>query len=274
MKFNSIFLAGILSLSHSTAGEFTTYRNGQGIDLFFDYTGEVISNVSGGDKTGTGYNGLASFGIEADLGQALGWEGVTMRLSGIDLHGSGIDSHVGDMMGVSNIEGYGSVRLYESWVEKLFAAETLSLRAGLLLADEEFSTFDTTGPWPSIEVDVELMHQVLSNVFLNAVEAMDGYGELRIEVSGTRLDGRPAVRIVVEDTGEGMTREELEQARTPFFTTRAWGTGLGLALCDSIVEAHGGTMGLASVPGDGTRVTVVLPEEFDATASGRWRPRD
>ena len=147
MKFNSIFLAGILSLSHSTAGEFTTYRNGQGIDLFFDYTGEVMSNVSGGDKTGTGYNGLASFGIEADLGQALGWEGVTMRLSGMDLHGSGIDSHVGDMMGVSNIEGYGSVRLYESWVEKSFAAETLHLRLGLLLADEEFSTLDTTDPF-------------------------------------------------------------------------------------------------------------------------------
>ncbi len=147
MKFNSIFLAGILSLSHSTAGEFTTYRNGQGIDLFFDYTGEVMSNVSGGDKTGTGYNGLASFGIEADLGQALGWEGVTMRLSGMDLHGSGIDSHVGDMMGVSNIEGYGSVRLYESWVEKSFAAETLHLRLGLLLADEEFSTLNTTDPF-------------------------------------------------------------------------------------------------------------------------------
>ena len=140
-------MAGILSLSHSTAGEFTTYRNGQGIDLFFDYTGEVMSNVSGGDHTGTGYNGLASFGIEADLGQALGWEGVTMRLSGMDLHGSGIDSHVGDMMGVSNIEGYGSVRLYESWVEKSFAAETLYLRLGLLLADEEFSTLDTTDPF-------------------------------------------------------------------------------------------------------------------------------
>jgi porin len=140
-------MAGILSLSHSTAGEFTTYRNGQGIDLFFDYTGEVMSNVSGGDHTGTGYNGLASFGIEADLGQALGWEGVTMRLSGMDLHGSGIDSHVGDMMGVSNIEGYGSVRLYESWVEKSFAAETLHLRLGLLLADEEFSTLNTTDPF-------------------------------------------------------------------------------------------------------------------------------
>ena len=140
-------MAGILSLSHSTAGAFTTYRNGQGNDLFFDYTGEVMSNVSGGDHTGTGYNGLASFGIEADLGQALGWEGVTMRLSGMDLHGSGIDSHVGDMMGVSNIEGYGSVRLYESWVEKSFAAETLHLRLGLLLADEEFSTLNTTDPF-------------------------------------------------------------------------------------------------------------------------------
>ncbi|MBC8244698.1 MAG: carbohydrate porin [Verrucomicrobia bacterium] len=147
MKFNSIILAGILSLSHSTAGEFTTYRNGQGIDLFLDYTGEVMSNVSGGDHTGTGYNGLASFGIEADLGQALGLEGVTMRLSGMDLHGSGIGSHVGDMMGASNIEGYGSARLYESWVEKSFAAGTLSLRLGLLLADEEFSTLDTTGPF-------------------------------------------------------------------------------------------------------------------------------
>jgi len=140
-------LATILPLSFATAGEFTTYKNDQGVDLFFDYTGEVLSNASGGDHTGTGYNGLISFGVEADLGQALGWEGVTIRLSGMNLHGSGIGSRVGDMLGVSNIEGYGSVRLYESWVEKSFAAETLSLRAGLLLADEEFSTLDTTGPF-------------------------------------------------------------------------------------------------------------------------------
>ena len=105
-------------MSLATSGEFTTFKNDHGIDLFFDYTGEVLSNVSGGDHTGTGYNGLASFGIESDLGQAVGWEGVKMHISGIDLHGSGIGSRVGDMLGVSNIEGYGSVRLYESWVEK------------------------------------------------------------------------------------------------------------------------------------------------------------
>ena len=62
-----------MTLSLATAGEFTTFKSDQGIDLFFDYTAEVMSNVSGGDHTGTGYNGLASFGIEADLGQALGW---------------------------------------------------------------------------------------------------------------------------------------------------------------------------------------------------------
>ena len=91
-------------MSLTTAGEFTTFKNEHGIDLFFDYTGEAMSNVSGGDHTGTGYNGLLSFGVDADLGQALGWDGITMRLSGMDLHGSGISNRVGDMMGVSNIE--------------------------------------------------------------------------------------------------------------------------------------------------------------------------
>ena len=70
-----------------------------------------------------------------------------MHLSGMDLHGAGSGSRSGDMLGVSNIEGYGSVRLYESWVEKQFAGESLSLRVGLLLADEEFSTLETTDPF-------------------------------------------------------------------------------------------------------------------------------
>ena len=66
----------------ATAGEFTTFKNDQGVDLFFDYTGEVMSNVSGGDRTGSGYNGLASFGIDADLGQAIGWDDSNDRLFG------------------------------------------------------------------------------------------------------------------------------------------------------------------------------------------------
>ena len=137
----------ILPIAGSQAGEFSTWGNDRGIDLFFDYSSEVMSNVSGGARTGTGYNGLTSFGLDIDLGQAAGWKATSFRLSGMDLHGSGIASRSGDIMGVSDIEGYGSVRLYESWLEKEFLEIGISLRAGLLLADEEFSTMDTAGPF-------------------------------------------------------------------------------------------------------------------------------
>ena len=119
IKRDTLLLTLAMPVAATQAGEFTTWGNDQGLDIFFDYSSEVMSNVSGGERSGTGYNGLASFGLEADLGQPLGWEGTSLKLSGMDLHGSGIGSRVGDMMGVSNIEGYGSVRLYESWVEKL-----------------------------------------------------------------------------------------------------------------------------------------------------------
>lgn len=147
MSHTRSLLSAIIAMSWTgiQAGEFTTWGNDKGIDIFLDYSAEVISNVSGGERTGTGYNGLSSFGLDADLGQALGWEGTSLRVSGLDLHGSGIRSRVGDIMGVSNIEGYGSARLYDSWLEKSFEAKSLSLRTGLLLADDEFATLDTAG---------------------------------------------------------------------------------------------------------------------------------
>ena len=146
MKNKTILIAAfVLPLAGAHGGEFTTWGNDKGLDIFLDYSGEVMSNVSGGERTGTGYNGLTSIGLDADLGQALGWEGMMLRVSGLDLHGSGIGSRVGDMMGVSSIEGYGSTRLYASWLEKTFTSPALSVRAGLLLADEEFSTLDTAG---------------------------------------------------------------------------------------------------------------------------------
>jgi len=146
LKHRSILLAVITLLwTEPQAGEFTTWGNDKGIDIFLDYSAEVMSNLSGGERTGTGYNGLSSFGLDADLDQALGWKGITLRVSGIDLHGSGIASRVGDMMSVSSIEGFRSVRLYESWIEKSFDEQALSLRVGMLLADEEFAMVDTAG---------------------------------------------------------------------------------------------------------------------------------
>ena len=145
MKRATLLIFIFLPFAASQAGEFSTWGNDRGIDLFFDYSSEVMSNVSGGERTGTGYNGLASFGLDVDLEQTAGWKGTSFRLSGMDLHGSGIASRTGDIMGVSDIEGYGSVRLYESWIEKELLESGVSLRAGLLLADEEFSTLESAG---------------------------------------------------------------------------------------------------------------------------------
>ena len=142
MKRATLLIFISLPFAASQAGEFSTWGNDRGIDLFFDYSSEVMSNVSGGERTGTGYNGLASFGLDVDLEQTAGWKGTSFRLSGMDLHGSGIASRTGDIMGVSDMEGYGSVRLYESWIEKELLESGVSLRAGLLLADEEFSTLE------------------------------------------------------------------------------------------------------------------------------------
>ncbi|MAZ12045.1 MAG: hypothetical protein CMO71_04440, partial [Verrucomicrobiales bacterium] len=62
MKRATLLMFISLPFAASQAGEFSTWGNDRGIDLFFDYSSEVMSNVSGGERTGTGYNGLASFG--------------------------------------------------------------------------------------------------------------------------------------------------------------------------------------------------------------------
>jgi two-component system NtrC family sensor kinase len=68
-----------------------------------------------------------------------------------------------------------------------------------------------------------------------------------------------ALQIVVEDTGQGIARENLNEVYEPFFTTKAKGTGLGLAISKQIVEAHLGTIKIESAAGEGTRVTIRLP---------------
>jgi hypothetical protein len=65
--------------------------------------------------------------------------------------------------------------------------------------------------------------------------------------------------VAVVDDGEGMSRETREKALTPFFTTREEGTGLGLPLVRRIAEQHGGSIEIASAPGEGTSVTLVFP---------------
>ncbi len=98
------------------------------------------------------------------------------------------------------------------------------------------------------------LRQVLMNLVQNAAEAAPG-GKVEIEVGGAPGHASLAVR----DSGPGLSREAQERLFEPFFTSKPRGTGLGLAVSKGIVQAHGGTITAANVPGGGARFEVRLP---------------
>lgn len=106
-----------------------------------------------------------------------------------------------------------------------------------------------------VQADEAQLHQVISNLLLNAAHACERGGTIRC-----RLDEADAlVRLTVEDNGCGMASDVLVRVFEPFYTTKARGTGLGLSICKRIVEAHRGAMDIESKIGKGTRVTVEIP---------------
>jgi two-component system sensor histidine kinase HydH len=112
-----------------------------------------------------------------------------------------------------------------------------------------------------LDVDPDGINQVLLNLYLNAVEAMDQGGTLSVSLSMD--EGSPWVKIIVSDTGPGISKEDLEHIFDPYFTTKQTGTGLGLAIVHKIIEAHGGEARAESEIGRGTTVSVLLPVRED-----------
>jgi signal transduction histidine kinase len=108
--------------------------------------------------------------------------------------------------------------------------------------------------------DPNLLRQVFDNLVVNAVQAMGTEGTLTVCVRAAIENGVYGVAVDIIDTGEGMDSQVRSRARDPFFTTRPSGTGLGLAIVDRIVDAHGGYLAIDSRTGEGTTVTVFLPD--------------
>jgi len=106
-----------------------------------------------------------------------------------------------------------------------------------------------------IEADPELLHRALSNLVLNAMDAMGQGGTLTLR---TKSDDGKAI-IEVADTGSGLTPEECARIFTPYYTSKQHGTGLGLAIVQSVVSDHGGRISVHSEPGRGTIFIIELP---------------
>jgi two-component system, NtrC family, sensor histidine kinase HydH len=107
-----------------------------------------------------------------------------------------------------------------------------------------------------IFIDRDKITQVLLNLYLNALEAMQDGGTLTVAV--LPHEGR-MVRIDVTDTGKGIDEKDLARIFDPYFTTRSSGTGLGLAIVHKIMESHDGELRVTSEPGKGTTVSIFLP---------------
>jgi two-component system sensor kinase FixL len=120
---------------------------------------------------------------------------------------------------------------------------------------ENVHVLDLTQSEPKIKVDVAKMKRVFGNLIKNAIDAMPIGGKLAI----TSRESNANMEIAFADTGIGMTKEIMEKIWTPFFTTKAKGMGLGLAICKRIVEAHGGNISVESTVGKGTTFTVTIP---------------
>ena len=110
---------------------------------------------------------------------------------------------------------------------------------------------DRVGP---VEADPELLHRAISNLVLNAMDAMPNGGTLTLRSRGNEQK----VTIEVSDTGTGLSREECERIFTPYYTSKQHGTGLGLAIVQSVVSDHGGTISVQSEPGRGTTFSIEL----------------
>jgi signal transduction histidine kinase len=110
---------------------------------------------------------------------------------------------------------------------------------------------------PRFSFDRDQVTQVLWNVALNGVEAMNGRGRLSLEVARQNGD----VALAISDTGPGIPRERLPSVFEPFYSGKPNGSGLGLTIAERIVAAHGGRIEIDSEPGRGTRVTLFFPVE-------------
>lgn len=136
-----------------------------------------------------------------------------------------------------------------------------SLRGTLdLMADDPRAqgvTMDMEVPpdLPPVQADPDQVRQVLVNLLVNALEALDGRGRLLIQAQAKK----DRVEVKVSDSGPGLPPGDPQQVFDPFFSTRERGTGLGLAIARRIAQAHGGDLKAANAPQGGALFTLTLP---------------
>ena len=131
------------------------------------------------------------------------------------------------------------------------------------IAGEKEQAVETDLPagLPDVDADQEKVEQVLVNLLTNAIKFTPVKGKVRVEVSAVK----DAVQFVVRDTGPGLAEQERKHLFQKYSElagrkkSELKGTGLGLFICKSVVEAHGGVIGVDSEPGKGSVFHFTIP---------------
>jgi signal transduction histidine kinase len=126
---------------------------------------------------------------------------------------------------------------------------------------------------PQVEADRIQLQQVMLNLIVNAVHAMQEVGRGRRElVISSAMGSSSDVLLSVRDTGRGINPEQLERLFDPFYTTKSDGMGMGLSICRSIVESHGGKIWAAANPPNGAAFHFTIPR-FENPGADQWQLR-
>ncbi len=136
----------------------------------------------------------------------------------------------------------------------MFASQHRGSKGGLIE-----KVLDLQDDLPPVYVDPKQIQQVLLNLILNGIQAMQNGGVLTLRTALIQDDRKKWVVASISDTGQGIPDQILGKIFTPFFTTKAQGTGLGLAICHKLVTQQGGAIRVESEDGKGTVFTIELP---------------
>jgi signal transduction histidine kinase len=134
--------------------------------------------------------------------------------------------------------------------------KSLSILQAKLKKGNIAQIFERQERLPRVRIDVHQIQQVLINLMLNAIQAMENGGTLSLR---TFSEEREGVGVEVKDTGVGIPRGHLKKIFDPFFTTKSEGTGLGLSISLKILNNHGATLDVMSEEGKGAVFTLHFP---------------
>ena len=158
--------------------------------------------------------------------------------------------------------------LNEAVLETVALTRSEVLNHGILLQTE------LAPGLPRVDGDRTQLQQVILNLILNAVEAMggldEGTRELRIT---TEREAAGGVLVTVRDSGPGLNQADVERVFTAFYTTKPKGMGMGLAICRSMVEAHGGRLWASANEPRGAVFQFTLPLERESIPAQHVRPK-